>query len=146
MHPLARTLLAGCFALGATSGFAAPAGNTAFHALADRYIDEVYYRVRPSDATIAGLHQFDTMLEPYDRASITQLVSSLHAYDKEVAAFPERGLDLTNVGDRQIVLNSIHSTLLTLDVVRPWQKDPDHYASGITNAAYTRPARQRRER
>ncbi len=129
--------MAACLGLIAGSGHAASTSNAAFHSLGDRYLDDVYYRTRPSDATIAGLHQFDTMLEPYDRASITHVVALLHEYDQKVSAFPEQGLDLTTAGDRQLVLNSIHSTLLTLETIRPWEKNPDLYSSGITNAAYT---------
>ena len=38
--------------------------------------------------------------------------------------------------DRQILLNSIGSNLLTLEVIRPWEKNPDSYSSGITNSAF----------
>ena len=40
-------------------------------------------------------------------------------------------------GDRDLLLNSIHSTLLTLETIRPWEKNPDIYSSGITNSAFT---------
>ena len=38
--------------------------------------------------------------------------------------------------DRDILLNSIRSTLLTLEVIRPWEKNPDSYSSGITNSIF----------
>ena len=36
-----------------------------------------------------------------------------------------------------MVLNNIHSALLTLETIRPWEKNPDGYSSGITNSAFT---------
>jgi uncharacterized protein (DUF885 family) len=39
-------------------------------------------------------------------------------------------------GDRELVLNNIRSTLLTLETIRPWEKNADTYSSGITNSAF----------
>jgi uncharacterized protein (DUF885 family) len=39
-------------------------------------------------------------------------------------------------GDRELVLNYIHGTLLALQTIRPWQKNPDTYSSGITGDAF----------
>ena len=44
-------------------------------------------------------------------------------------------------GDRQLVLNTIHGTLLTQQTIRPWEKNPDIYSSGITNSAFVIMAR-----
>ena len=38
--------------------------------------------------------------------------------------------------DREQLLHAIDSRLLTLEVVRPWARDPDTYSSGLTNTAY----------
>ena len=35
-----------------------------------------------------------------------------------------------------MVLNNIRSTLLTLETIRPWEKNPDNYSSGITASAF----------
>ncbi|MGH8121994.1 MAG: DUF885 domain-containing protein, partial [Rudaea sp.] len=40
-------------------------------------------------------------------------------------------------GDRDLVLNYIHSNLLTLQTIRPWEKNPDTYSSGIANSAFS---------
>ena len=45
-------------------------------------------------------------------------------------------LDAPVAADREILLNNIKSELLTLEVIRAWEKDPDKYSSGITNSAF----------
>ena len=51
--------------------------------------------------------------------------------------FRRSKLDLSDEGDREFLLGTIRSQLLTLETIRPWQKDPDTYSSGITNSAFT---------
>ena len=46
------------------------------------------------------------------------------------------GLDETTRGDREMVLGNIRSTLLTLETIRPWEKNPDNYSSTCANAAF----------
>ena len=45
-------------------------------------------------------------------------------------------LSAANQLDREQLLRAIDSQLLTLEVIRPWARDPDIYSSGITNTAY----------
>lgn len=116
---------------------AVPSGDAAFAKLADQYFDQVFFPYQPTTGTLSGFHQYDAQLEPYDRASIAKQTAALHDFEKRVSAFPEEGLDQWTAGDRQLVLNSIHSALLTLEVIRPWEKDPDIYSTGITNSAFS---------
>jgi uncharacterized protein (DUF885 family) len=53
-----------------------------------------------------------------------------------VSAFDPKGLDETNAADRQILLGALHSNLLSLQVIRSWEKDPDNYSSAATNGVY----------
>ena len=36
-----------------------------------------------------------------------------------------------------MVLGNIQSTLLTLETIRPWEKNPDMYSGGISNGAFS---------
>jgi uncharacterized protein (DUF885 family) len=124
------------------SGSAQPnaASNPAvasFRALADQYFDEVYFKYAPTNGTLAGFHQYDVMLEDYSRTAIDGQVAALHAYEKKFAAISSTGLDSVTQDDLTLVRNNIQSTLLTLEVVRPWEKNPDIYSSGIANGAFT---------
>ncbi len=127
-------LLAGSLS---SSAHAAPSGAAAWTKLADQYFDQVYFPYQPTVGTLAGFHQYDTQLERFDRPSIAKQTAELHDFERRVSAFPTNGLDEWTTGDRQLVLSSIHSALLTLEVIRPWEKDPDLYSTGISNSAFS---------
>ena len=50
---------------------------------------------------------------------------------------PPASLDQTTRGDREMVLGNIRSRLLTLETIRPWEKNADIYSSTCANAAFT---------
>ncbi len=121
----------------AKAGAGAMAADRAFAVLADRYFDESYLPANPSAATSYGIHRYDGKLEDYSRAGIARQVEALKAWERRVAAVEPASLSLYIRGDRDLVLNSIRSSLLTLQAIRPWQKNPDFYSSGITSSAFT---------
>jgi uncharacterized protein (DUF885 family) len=107
-----------------------------FGLIADQYFADVYFHFSPTAGTGAGLHQYDTQLEDYSSANIQKQIAALHSYEKKVEAIDPSALDASVAGDREILLNSIRSSLLTLEVIRPWEKNPDTYSSGITSSAF----------
>jgi uncharacterized protein (DUF885 family) len=107
-----------------------------FVQLADDYFDQVYFHYAPTAGTLAGYHQYDTQLENLSRASIDAEIAALKDFEKRVEAVPEAPLDQTTRGDRALVLNSIESQLLTLETIRPWEKNPDNYSSTCASAAF----------
>jgi uncharacterized protein (DUF885 family) len=120
-----------------SAGHAATSGNADFAALADQYFDQVFFPYQPTTGTLAGFHQYDAQLEPYDRASIAKQTAELHTFERRVSDFPKDGLDEWTSADRQLVLNNIQSALLTLETIRPWEKNPDYYSTGITGSAFS---------
>ena len=131
------TLLATGVSLSGPISHAADGGNAAWNKLADQYFDTVYFPYQPTNGTLAGFHQYDAQLERYDRDSIAKQAATLRDFELRVSAFPKDGLDEWTAGDRQLVLNNIHSTLLTLETIKPWQKNPDYYSTGITGSAFS---------
>ena len=105
---------------------------------ADNFIDEVYLPSGPTNATVLGYHQFDVQLEDYSEKSRTDLIAELKKYEKIFTEIhsDDAALDQVSRGDRELLLSYIHSTLLTLEVIRPWEKNADIYSSGISNAAF----------
>ena len=108
-----------------------------FQNASDAYLDQVYFRYQPTQGTLAGYHQYDTQLEDFSRNSIDAESVALKHFEQRVSAIPASALDQTTRGDREIVLGSIRSRLLTLQTIRPWQKDADTYSSTAANAAFT---------
>ncbi len=108
------------------------AGQT-FGFLSEQYFEEVYFKFSPTAAgTQAGFHQYDALLEDYSAATLQKQRAALHAWEKKIGAIDPSALDASQAGDRDILLNNIRGSLLTLDVTRPLEKNPDVYSSGAT--------------
>jgi uncharacterized protein (DUF885 family) len=117
----------------------APAeSKMAFDRIADEYFDQVYFPYQPTQGTLAGYHQYDGKLEDASHASIQAEVAALQNLEKRLQAMQSAAsFDPTTRGDFQIVLGNIRSRLLTLQIIRPWQKDPDVYSGWVANGAFT---------
>jgi uncharacterized protein (DUF885 family) len=110
--------------------------DSEFQKLADRLFDEVVFRYDPVQGTQAGFHQYDAMLPSGSRADIEAQTAALHKFEQEVEGFDARGLTPEATSDRELVLAQIRGQLLSLEVIRPWEKNPDVYSSGVSNAVF----------
>jgi len=119
----------------AKSPAATPSEN--WTALVDEYFDQVYFKFTPTAGTGDGLHQYDSLLEDYSRAGVDREIAALRAFEKRFIAFDPKALDETAAADRQMLISFIRSNLLELEIIRPWEKNPDIYSSGITNSVYS---------
>src|ERR1035437_8086018 len=110
-----------------------------FQKVSDEYLDQVYFHYAPTQGTLAGYHQYDTQLEDYSRKNIDAAIAALKLFEKRVAAIhgDANALDLTTRGDREMVLGNIRSQLLTLETIRPWEKNADEYSGICANGAFT---------
>ncbi len=107
-----------------------------FGVFSEQYFSDVYFRYAPTAGTQAGFHQYDTQLEDYSAAGIARQTAALHDALKKIDSIPPDGLDRDVADDRDVLLNSIRSQLLSLETIRMWEKNPDNYSSGITNAVF----------
>src|SRR5580658_1672462 len=112
------------------------AGQT-FNTLSEQYFQQVYFKYAPTSGTSAGLHQYDTQLEDYSAAAIQKQIAALHEWEKKITTVDPSALDSEPAADRDILLNSIRAQLLQLEVIRGWEKNPDNYSTGVTNAIFT---------
>ena len=110
-------------------------GDTAFNEVAHLYLEDLYTR-QPTQATFLGIHKYDDQLEDYSRQAVTDAVAAARQVRNRVTAIDAKTLSADNQLDREQLLHAIDSRLLTLEVIRPWAKDPDTYSSGLTNTAY----------
>ena len=110
-----------------------------FDKVSDEYFDQVYFHYQPTAGTLAGYHQYDVQLEDLSRKNIDAQIADLKSFEKRVEAIqPSAGAaDFTPRSDREIVLANIRSQLLTLEVIRPWEKNADNYSSLAANGAFT---------
>ena len=107
-----------------------------FNALADRFFDEVQFKFDPASGTAAGFHQFDTQLPSDSRAEIDAQIAALKKWEADVRAFDPRGLSPWASEDRELMLSQIQSQLFGVETIRMWEKNPDVYSSGVTNAVF----------
>src|ERR1700722_9006557 len=95
----------------------------------DRFFDDVYFKFNPTVGTASGFHQYDAQLEDYSKAAVEAQRHALHLAEKQFAALPADP-------DRDLILNYIRASLLELEQVRSWERNPDNYSSGITNSIF----------
>ena len=109
-----------------------------FEKVSDEYLDQVYLRYQPTQGTSAGYHQYDTLLEDYSRRSVEAEIAALKEFEKRIEAIhPDTtAVNFVPRSDREIVLSTIHSRLLTLETIRPWETNADNYASTCANGAF----------
>ncbi len=143
MRATAAILLCTGVTLLAASATAAPrapidsaAPDAALMRLADDFFDHFYFPVNPTIATQVGIHRYDEQLEDYSRAGVERQIAALHAYERRFADIDGAALSERVRGDRDLLLSYIRSALLSLQSIRPWQKNADFYSSGITTSAF----------
>jgi uncharacterized protein (DUF885 family) len=138
MRTLLAAALAGVFMLGPASAqrISADGATQTFDFLSEQYFDQVYFKYQPTAGTVAGFHEYDTQLEDYSAATLEKQRAALHVWEKKIAAIDPAALDAPQAADRDILLNSIRSAILTLEVVRPLEKNPDVYSSGATSSIF----------
>ena len=109
-----------------------------FATASDQYFDQVYFHYGPTNGTLVGYHQYDTQLEDFSRKNIDAEIAALKSFEQRIEAI-HPDADAANFvprSDREIVLANIHSQLLTLETIRPWEKNADNYSSTCANGAF----------
>jgi uncharacterized protein (DUF885 family) len=109
--------------------------DAAFAETAHRYLEDLYRR-QPTQATYLGIHEYDHQLEDYSRQAVSAATAAAHQFRDRVSAIDAATLSPAVQLDREQLLHAIDSRLLSLEVVKPWAKDPDSYSSGLTSTAY----------
>jgi uncharacterized protein (DUF885 family) len=121
----------------AAKGGAAIAANADgdFNKLVDELLEDAFQR-NPTQATYLGIHTYDDRLEDLSRRGIDAQVAALRSFRDKVSNVDPKSLSLPNQLDREQLLLSLDSQLLTQLQIRPWATNPDIYSSGVTQSAY----------
>jgi len=137
-----RTVVAGLLVVSLAAGCGSkpaeapgPSEDALFTDTAHQFLEDMYRR-QPTEATRLGIHTYDDRLEGYSKQAITDEVAAARAFRDRIAAIDPKKLSAPNQLDQVQLLHTIDSRLLTLEVVRPWAKDPDTYSSSLTATAY----------
>jgi uncharacterized protein (DUF885 family) len=110
-----------------------------FNRVSNEYFDQVYFHYSPTSGTLVGYHQYDAQLEDYSRANIDAEIAALKQFQGRIEAIhpDDAAGDFVPRSDREIVLSTIRSQLLTLETIRPWEKSSDSYSSACANGAFS---------
>src|SRR5205823_3182451 len=96
-----------------------------------------YYTFNPSEATSAGLHEFDSQLEERSAASVAAEVRRLRGVLAELARVPEWRLSPEARYDFLVLQSHAAAQLLELEDLRMWRRNPNVYnqlvSSGVDN-------------
>ena len=131
----AGALLATACGSGQPPAPVAGSGDPAFTKLETDVLEDTY-RLAPTQATYLGIHKYDDMIEDYSRQGVVDDLESARKFRTQVEAINPASLSSDRQLDREQVLHALDSRILTLDVIKPWARDPDTYSSGLTNTAY----------
>ena len=112
-------------------------GDAAFRKLADRYFDEVFFKFNPTQGTAAGFHQYDAQFEDLSSQTIGAQVGALHRFRTLFNQVDPGRLSPEARADRDLLIANIMGTLLALEQIRAWEKNPDIYSSSTAASAFT---------
>ena len=110
--------------------------------MADDYFDHYYFQENPTLATSLGVHKYDSQLENYSKSRVAYQIKELNKFAARVERTDPQQLSVQVQGDRELLLSSIKSQLLTLETIRPLENNPDTYSSGIAASAFVIMSRQ----
>ena len=111
------------------------AGDTAFEAVVKDVLEDTF-RQYPTQATSLGIHTYDDRIEDYSKEGIAARLNAARTLRARGEAIDASTLSFDNQLDREQVLHALDSRILSIDVVREWEKNPDSYSSGIAYTAY----------
>jgi uncharacterized protein (DUF885 family) len=126
--------LLGCCATAALAATTS-SGDAAYQKVADAVLADLYAR-NPTYATDLGLHGFDGQLEHYSAASVTAELEAVERFERELGRIDPKTLGEVHRHDREMLLHALLARRLEAEHVRPLERNPDVYSSGITNSAY----------
>jgi uncharacterized protein (DUF885 family) len=99
-----------------------------FAAASDAFFDR-WFAFYPTQASGAGLHEYDPMLGPRDRASIEAYITDLKMIEDRFEAMNEAALSPDERLDRDLILREIRGDLFWLEEVGTWRQNPRFYAA-----------------
>jgi uncharacterized protein (DUF885 family) len=101
------------------------------------FVDEYLaylHEAHPTNATFDGVHIHDDLLEDLSRQAIDGQVRDLGGLARRLAAIdPARLTDIERL-ERPALESSIRSRLFDFEVVRPWERSPQHYSDLIATS------------
>jgi uncharacterized protein (DUF885 family) len=113
---------------------AAPAND--FDKLVDQFFER-YFQFNPTAGTASGFHQYDTKLEDYSSQGVERELVFWREYREKFAAVDATKLSTEAQGDLSLVRSTVEASILELQTIRGWERNPDRYSTGVTGSIFT---------
>jgi uncharacterized protein (DUF885 family) len=108
----------------AAAGDAAPSAE--FRAFVDEYY-QALFTWDPTQATYAGIHDFDDRLADFSAANFGRRADSLKQFRQRLTALRDKGLTPDEAIDAETLDHAIDAELLESETVRGWKQNPMLY-------------------
>jgi len=128
-------LMTGATLAAAVLAGATPAEAQSFQNLVTTFYDNEF-RAHPIAATSIGVHDYDAEVDDLSRDGQAKDTARLHTALDALTAIDPATLSAGDRDDREMLMNSIKGTLLDIETIRYWQKDPDVYVRSATSAVF----------
>ena len=128
-------LMTGAALAAAVLAGATPAEAQSFQNLVTTFYDNEF-RAHPIAATSIGVHDYDAEVDDLSRDGQAKDTARLHTALDALTAIDPATLSAGDRDDREMLINSIKGTLLDVETIRYWQKDPDVYVRSATSAVF----------
>ena len=99
----------------------------------DEYL-EFLYENAPTAASGDGMHAHDDRLEDLSRAAVDTQARELGGFARRLDRITTRSLTAEEQLERRMLADHIRGRLYELEEVRPWERDPRHYADLLSTS------------
>ena len=99
----------------------------------DEYL-EFLYENAPTAASGDGMHAHDDRLEDLSRAAVDAQGRELGGFARRLDRITTRSLTAEEQLERRMLADHIRGRLFELEEVRPWERDPRHYADLLSTS------------
>lgn len=106
-----------------------------FARLAEKFFD-FRFRTNPDSATLLGFHQYDCLTPDLTAEGVKSEIMELRSFQKQFDAISESGLSNRSKIDRLLIRSRIKASLLDLEDIRSYEKNPDNYSSQAGSMVY----------
>ena len=118
---------------------AAPSAASGSDPAFSRFVDDYFesrFASRPTEGTSAGFHQYDGKMPDLSRAAIEKRITELKGQLARLQGFDRAKLPFDDAIDAAAIEGQIRSSLLDLETIRTWEKNPMQYAGAAGFAVY----------
>ncbi len=106
-----------------------------FTPMIDTYFNG-YFAHNPTAATAAGFHQYDNQIEDYSKSEVARQIEFADQWLRKIESFPDKDLTSDEKNDKELLVSGLKASLLELVNVKSWEKNPDHYSSGLSSSIF----------